>query len=140
MPWSNDDAYDVGELEFAYVTPDDVPVYGYAELPDASTNRAPIISNVSPTPGTTIAATQAIGCDVTDADGATEIRRIILAMKLPNGTKEIVHDGDSFCAPYTGTRTSITNGYRYSFTRSTRWPSVIELFPYAIDKQGSEAA
>lgn len=103
---------------------------------------APTISNVTPTPNTTISRTQAVGCDVTDADGTSDFRRVILVIKLPNDAEEVVHNGTAFCPPYatSSTRSSITNGYRYALTRDGGWPARFSLTVYAIDTTGNEAA
>lgn len=109
----------------------------------SSPNTAPAISNVTPTANTVIGATQAIGFDVTDVDGAGTFRRILVALTLPDGSQQVIHSGDAFVFPYAGsTRTSITDGYRYSITREGGWPrgSTITLTPYAIDTSGDEAA
>jgi hypothetical protein len=110
----------------------------------AVANNAPTVSNVAPTANSTISATQAIGCDITDADGTGTFRRIILTLTLPNGTSEVVHNGTAFVYPYAtqSTRSSITNGYRYSIVRDGGWPrgSQIVLTPYAIDTSGDEAS
>jgi hypothetical protein len=111
--------------------------------PSISTpGSSPTISNVTPTPNTTISRTQTVGCDVTDADGASDFRRVILAVELPNGAKEIVHDGSAFCTPYatSSARSSITNGYHYDIVRDGGWPSRFSLTVYAIDTTGNEAA
>lgn len=132
MTWTNEDleliAYDVQWISNGGV--------------DLSLTTAPEVSNVSPTPGSFVSRTQVISCDVTDADGVSSFRRIILAITLPNGTKEIVHDGSAFCTPYatSSVRTSITNGYHYDIVRDSGWPARFTLTPYAIDTTGNEAA
>lgn len=132
MTWTNEDleliAYDVQWISNGGIDP--------------TLTTAPAISNVSPTPGSFVPRTQMILCDVTDADGVSSFRRIILVIELPNGTKEVVHDGTAFCAPYatSSARTSITNGYHYDIVRDSGWPSRFTLTPYAIDTTGNEAA
>jgi hypothetical protein len=120
----------------------EIGAYGAPSI--AITPIAPVVSNVTPTANSTISATQAIGCDITDADGAGTFRRIILTLTLPNGTSEVVHNGSAFVFPYAtqSTRSSITNGYRYSIVRDGGWPrgSQIVLTPYAIDTSGEEAS
>ena len=110
----------------------------------AVANNAPAVSNVTPTANSTISATQAVGCDITDADGSGTFRRIILALTLSSGVTEIVHNGTAFLYPYAtqSARSSITNGYHYDIVRDGGWPrgSQITLTPYAIDTSGDEAA
>lgn len=110
----------------------------------AIANNVPAVSNVTPTANSTISATQAVGCDITDADGSGTFRRIILALTLSSGVTEVVHNGTAFLYPYatSSARTSITNGYHYDIVRDGGWPrgSQITLTPYAIDTSGDEAA
>lgn len=125
---------------YSAATTAELLLYGAPSI--AAPTTAPTISNVTPTPNTTISRTQVVGCDVTDADGASDFRRVILAIELPNGAKEIVHDGTAFCPPYatSSTRSSITNGYQYSLMRDGGWPARFSLTVYAIDTTGNEAA
>lgn len=118
----------------------EILLYGAPSI--AAPTTAPTISNVTPTPGTVVSRTQVVGCDVTDADGASDFRRVILAIELPNGAKEIVHDGTAFCTPYatSSVRSSITNGYHYDIVRDGGWPARFSLTVYAIDTTGNEAA
>lgn len=99
----------------------------------------PVISNVTPAPGSQLLKNAPIGADVTD-DG--DFSRVIVVVEFATlGTKEVVHDGDGFSANYSGSsRTAIANGWRYSVVRTGGWPASPTLRVFAIDADGQEAA
>jgi hypothetical protein len=102
---------------------------------------APVVTNATPSPGSTVAPTDVLGFDVTDADSG--FRRIIAIARYPNkGLWEVMHDGGSF-APFfvTSTRSNITDGFRYRCARTGGWPDSQVLFVvFAIDVDGDEAS
>jgi len=142
MPWPSDDVYDVGELEFAYVTPGGVDVFGYGELPDATTSVRPVVTLVSPPAGTALHPTDTVVFDVTDADGAVFALVAFRLRFLSTGEREAVYDKDdpagAWDARYAGsTIASITNGYRLTLRRSGGWPAGgIGLLPRVVDSVG----
>lgn len=146
MPWPSDDAYDVGELEFAYVTPGGVDVYGYGELPDASTSLRPVVTLVSPPAGTPLHPTDTVIFDVTDADGLPFALLAFRLRFLATGDREAVFDDSdpagAWDPKYAGSSfTSISNGYRISLRRRGGWPAGgIGLLPRVVDPTGLVAA
>jgi hypothetical protein len=107
----------------------------------APTPVPPVVSNVTPTPGTAITTSTPISLDVTD--DANSFLRILLAVSFPDGTKEVAFDGAGFTARYSNpanTQTSITNGYRFTVLRNGGWPDLPEITPFVIDTTGGEAA
>lgn len=115
----------------------DMHTWGIAPEPAPT---PPVVSNVTPIPGTPITPTTAIGLDVTDTQG---LRRVILTVAFPSVMlgEEVIHNGSGFAAIYSqgSTRTAITNGWRYSLVRSGGWPAAPVLTPYAFDVKGAEA-
>ena len=125
-------------LEFQLSTIDVV----FIPVIDPTPPTPPVVSNVTPTPGTAITATTPVGLDVTDDSGV--FRRIMLVASFPTlGLLEVVHDGDNFAPLYAGTgntREAIANGFRYAALRRGGWPASPTLIPFAIDQEGAEAA
>ena len=100
----------------------------------------PVISNVTPTPGDTLARDAFIEFDVTDVDSA--IRAVlIVAQWSTQDPWETVFDGDSFSPGYDtfSIRTVITDGYHFKVKRSLGWKtSSVSFKPIAIDVSGNE--
>lgn len=103
---------------------------------------APVIANISPSPGASIDAGDSIALDVTDDSGAFA-RVMIVAFFEKTGIEEVVHDGSEFRGLYAvseSTRQVIADGYSYSFVRHGGWPSGQVTFRvFAIDSSGNEA-
>ncbi len=100
----------------------------------------PEVTNISPTPDTTISTNQALSFDITDDTGLV---RVFLAIRIPSlDLYEVVHDGDSFSELYSeepNDRTAITGGYSFTVLRRGGWPAAdITLVPIAIDTGGQE--
>lgn len=113
---------------------------GYNVLGKGADTELPIITNVSPTPGTNILPSQVISFDVTDNLNA--FRRIVVTALYPSGLHEIVHNGDGFTSNYTGSsRSNLSLGYHYSIIRTGGWTigSNPTFLVYAIDTSGNEA-
>jgi hypothetical protein len=101
----------------------------------------PVISGVTPTPGTALGRSESVALHVADNTGL--FRRIILAVRYAGlGRIEVVHDGDAFSPAFDAhsTRVASGGGFDYSFVPNTGWPDVPILTPYAIDQSGNEAA
>ncbi len=121
-------------------------------------HHQPVITLVSPPPGS-ISYTDPIVVDVTDPDGVDDLLDIVPHFLMPTvGLVELAHDfDDDFTLLYIdgSTRTSITNGYRYTFNRATGWVDAVlklsisatgggpqmvgELFEWTTDYGGSYA-
>lgn len=101
----------------------------------------PELTDISPTPGTGMAATTPVTFNVTDAGGG--LRRVLLVASFSfSEAPELVHDGATFTPPYAShsTRTPVAGGYAYSLLRKGGWPSAFTLTPFAVDTAGNEAA
>lgn len=98
----------------------------------------PVISNVSPAPGSNITQTTTISFDATDNVG---FRRLMVLAEYPDGSYEVVHDGDAFSQMFSSQSTMviIPNGYHYSLGRTIYWPGSPIIRIFAIDASGNEA-
>lgn len=98
----------------------------------------PVVSNVSPTPGTTISPSTPITMDVTDNRG---LALVMLIASFP-GTPapEVVYDGNAFSSAYLGSSSvsSISGGYHFSLLRNGGWPATPTVIPYVLDTSGNE--
>lgn len=121
MPWDNDDAFEIdAEREFAML--EDVPVFGYAELPDSSTNSAPIITIESPTPGTAVDPSAELVFTIVDPDGNPIVLQQINVQTGTLADPWFVAWRDGAAAPgFSVIRTTVTNGYRFRVRRSVGW-------------------
>lgn len=138
MPWTNEDAYNIGDLEYDYATREDVPVYTYGELPDTSSNNAPVVAILSPTVGSAIGKRQALVFTVTDADGHSFVLdEIHVQTGGTSGSWFVVWREGAATPGFSVTRTAITNGYQFSITRDAGWDDgVITLEPVFADAYG----
>lgn len=120
----------ISDTEIYTVAPDPTVI------PDST---APVVSNYSPTPGTTINPTDAITFDVTDNSG-NFTRIMVVVWFRETGVQEVIHDGDGFTGYYTSasSRVIISGGYRYAVARFGGWEysPTIRVFP--IDAAGNE--
>ena len=102
---------------------------------------APVVSGVSPAPGTTITASTPLQFDVTDNTGA--FRRIFVSVRFERtGVEEVAFDGDTFRGFYAAvsSRTMIAGGFHFSVRRSDGWQDSPVLKVVAIDPSGNEVA
>jgi hypothetical protein len=104
-----------------------------APAPDST---VPVISNWVPTPGTTIQPGTALQFDVTDVNADLNVIVVKVAF-AGGGAFEIAHDGSQLGPNYSGSRTVITNGFRYVLNRSGGWPSTPTITIYAVDSSGN---
>jgi hypothetical protein len=98
---------------------------------------APVVSNVSPTPGSAFTRTTPWLFRVTDD---TAFRRVIVTATL-NGIVEVVWDGSAFVGGYTpSTRTEVVadKSYDFSVRRLGGWLYAPTFNVYAIDTAGNE--
>lgn len=107
---------------------------------NVSDSTAPVISNITPAPGSNISPNQIVQFDVTDN---IAFRRIVITALYPNGLHEVIHNGDAFTANYAvgSGRTNLVGGYRYTVIRNGGWTigNNPTLLAYAIDTAGNEA-
>jgi hypothetical protein len=97
----------------------------------------PLITNLVPTPGTGLYASNPIQFDVTDPD--TMVALLVL-VAFPTGAYEVVHDGVAFAAAYVqSTRTAIANGFHFVLLRSGGWPASPSVSVVAVDAFGAIA-
>ena len=98
---------------------------------------APVVSNVTPASGSTIAADDSVQFDVTDAGG---FHSLMVYVRFPDSEQyEVIHDGTQFVPRYQrdSSRTSISGGYRYAVSRFGGWPSAPQIKIQAIDSSGN---
>lgn len=143
MVWTNDTLFEI-DTEREMLTMEAVPLYGYAELPDASTSARPVVTLVSPAAGTPLHPTDTVIFDVTD-DGNFSLVSFRLRF-IATSEREAAYDRDdpagAWDPRYAGsTVTSISNGYRITLRRSGGWPGGgIGLLPRVVDAVGLVAA
>lgn len=120
----------------------------FGTLPDQT---KPIITNVVPPAGHAINPQDPLGFDVTDANN--NLQRTTVLAYFPNGNGpglplfEVVYFGTSvggftsgFGPQYTGIRTPITNGFRFSgVIRLGNWPDSPTLVADAGDTAGNQS-
>lgn len=100
--------------------------------PDAA---APTVALVSPADGSAIARTTPIVVDVTDASA---FAAIFVWVVYPNGSTDVVHDGEGFAAAFgTSTRAGISGGYRYTLRRAGGWPAAPTVRVRPVDAAGN---
>lgn len=107
----------------------------------AGDETAPVISGITPAPGTQLASRNApIQFDVTDL--APGVSLVLITAKLSTRKEtQLVYNGSSFVAPYISdgsTVVAITNGFRFTVQPESQWLGDIEeLFVYAVDSVGN---
>lgn len=99
----------------------------------------PVVTWISPTPGSVLGPNTPLVFDVTDNVGlARALVKVILGQEW-----ELPHDGAGFSPRYIAgsTRTTISGGYRFSLVRSGGWVgSNPTVEPIPIDTSGNVAA
>jgi hypothetical protein len=135
--WTNDTLFEVDAAR-EMLTLEAVPLYGYGELPDSSTNSPPVVTIVSPPVGSTIARSATITFDITDDSGGVfAVARVEIRTGGSTAPWYVVWKNGAFCAGFSGTRTAITNGFRYAITCDAGWlPGGVELEPVFADAFG----
>ena len=98
-------------------------------LPGGSSGSPPVVTILSPAPGTQIAASAALVLTVTDADGLALERAMIRSGGDGAKWEQAYRDGVQ-CVGYAVVRTAITDGYQYAITRDGGWNAgAVELEP-----------
>lgn len=96
----------------------------------------PVAAVVSPPEGSAISSTTPLVIDVTDDLG---LRRVIIAARFPDGTAELVHDGDAFSTRYASSgRSTISGGFRYTLRRTGGWFASPTISVFPVDTSGNE--
>ena len=105
----------------------------------AGSTTPPVITNISPAPGTPIDRDTTIRLDVVDLSG---LLRSEITVKMSNEDDRIVvHDGDQFCGRFTNlsSRTSISDGFTYALKPNGGWKGSPNFKVHAVDTSGNEA-
>jgi len=99
---------------------------------------APTVTLISPAAGNPIAPSTPVVVDVTDPD--SPFRRILIVVVL-GGVAYLAYDGTwrSGFASFS-TRSTITDGYRFSIRRDSGWTSAVDVEVYPFDDTGNEGS
>jgi len=87
---------------------------------EAATGTPPVVTILSPTPGTTIARTAPLVLTVVDPNGLT-LERLMLRSGGSTAKWEQAFKDGAACVGFTVLRTAITNGFQYEITRDGGW-------------------
>lgn len=136
-------AFDTGGNEPAaqptsadYVVPDGVGLI-ITPSPNAV---APVVTFISPAPGTPIQPLTEITLQVTDDVG--ELVNVAIDVTFPDGTAECIFDSDTFTPLYRAgsSRATIMNGYQFTLRRARGgWPSTPTFNVEAVDRDGNRS-
>jgi len=105
-----------------------------------SDSVAPVVSNVTPTPGTAIGRHDALEFDVSDN---VALRRVLVRIRYDDRSDwDFVFDGVSFSPRYAALSSVTISGGSYHFVlrRKGGWPAPPRLMPFPFDTGGNEAA
>lgn len=88
--------------------------------------------------GTEIGRNTAVPIDVTDETGLAAV--VVMVLYPATGDYEVAHDGTAFAPRFVSksTRTSITDGYRFSLVRAGGWPSPPTVKVLPLDTSANE--
>lgn len=99
----------------------------------------PVVTIISPTPGSTISARDALVFEVVDPDGLGLERALVQTGSESDAWEQAYRDGAA-CPGFSVTRTAITDGYRYEVTRDAHWRSgLVRLEPVFGDTRAAES-
>lgn len=105
--------------------------------PPPPTPTPPVISNILPTPASSIYAATALQFDATDPDGMVLISAYVA---YPDGSTEQMYDGTAFTTKYSSSTISpIANGSHFNLVRTGGWPASPTLVPVAVDVLGARS-
>lgn len=107
-----------------------------APAPSTPDTTDPTVTLVSPSANSEIARTTPIVVDVTDEGG---LAAVFVWIDYPVGPPDLVHTGDAFTALFAGgsTRSSITDGYRFTLRREGGWPYAPTVRIKPVDGSGN---
>ncbi len=89
----------------------------------------PVVTIISPTPGTQIGATTQLVFTVVDPDGLGLERAMVQTGGEGDPWEQVIREGAA-CPGYSLVRTAITDGFRYEITRAAGWrPGFVRLEP-----------
>jgi hypothetical protein len=119
-----------------YLVPDGV---GLVVEPPPNAVR-PVVTFVSPAPGTPITPDSAI--TLTATDDVAELVNVSIDVTFPDGVSEMIFDGDSFTPLYRAgsTRATIANGFQFTVRRARGgWPATPTFNAEAVDRDGNRS-
>ena len=138
MVWPNDTSSLAITVTVAQGTMDAEPSVLFGP-PSASSNQRPVVTIESPSVGSMLARTAALTFTIIDPDGsAIVLQRILIRTGGSSGVWEQAYADGAACQGYAVTRTVITDGYRYSVTRTAGWlAGGVEMEPLFADTLGA---
>lgn len=102
----------------------------------------PVVTWVTPAPGTTISADAEIIVDITDDTGlwCNYAVRVAYPFASPDRPEETIYTGTRFADFYsTSTIVAITNGFRFTLRRRDGWPSTPKIEVDPVDAGGNRS-
>lgn len=111
---------------------------GVLAVANALDTSPPVLSANSPANGATLTVNQSIAVDVTDAGAAGLARTILVAEFSDGGPPEVIRKESAYQTGWSGSTSSITNGTRYTFTRTAGWRSTPTIKLYSRDGLNNE--
>lgn len=123
--WLEDFTLRITAIDTSGNIADAAPTYSVPDGVGISASEAvpPVVTIVSPTPGSNITPDTEFVVEVTDNSG--EFTIVILDVTYPDGNSEAIYDGVDF-KPFYRRRSSVTpvaNGYRFAVRRLGGWPA-----------------
>ena len=115
----------------------DSEIFQYGAPVIGADSTAPVVSNVTPAAGSTLAPGDPVQFDVTD-DG-TLLKLLVTAAH--GGLNEVVYEESTFRAGYSerSTVAAITDGYRFVLRRFDGWRGAPVFRVHAVDTAGNES-
>jgi hypothetical protein len=98
---------------------------------------APGVTWISPAVGGVLYRRDSVHFQITTLAGGTFAALVVIA-EFPSGVWEVVHDGTSFAAGYSGSvRSAITDGFDFVVTRLAGWPQTPSFRIIGVDTAGN---
>lgn len=116
----------------------------YASLVGATSSgisSGPSITNVDPASGEELAPGATLTFDLTDPNGASDLAEFVVLVKMPSAW-EVAYDlgAASFGPAYGGSRTDITDGYRFTVYRREGWRTPLSVICLPRDAAGGTSS
>jgi hypothetical protein len=112
--------------------------YAWPVLPLASN---PAITNIAPSPGSSVASNGPVQFDLTDVDSGGVFQSVVVFADF-GSVYEVVYDGTNFGPSYAAgsSKSSIANGFHFAITRNylPGWLGNFTLRMYVIDADGNQ--